>query len=297
MKILVITPILKEDYLATSVIEGLKKTHHEIYYTDKGNGVDKTINDNEFIKHSKDCDYIFAIWGKSKFNNIQEPKFYLIDKVNGWNKTVYIDGSEYNYTGFRGKTKELLNPIFKQKAKYYFKRECLPEHVNEGIIPLPFAALDSYFNTNFFKKEIDILCSYGQIETGLRKESLDVCHEFEKLNFTVKTNFTKNYTDAIRKSFITIDAFGAGECNARMWQIMSNNSCLFAQKYNIIIPNLKEGIHYVSWISKQDLKDKIFYYLNNKVELEKIINQSYKNILVNHTSEKRVKYIFDLIKK
>ena len=80
MKILVINPCKKEDYLATSIIEGLKKTKHEIYYTDEGNGADNIINDSEFIYHSKNCDYIFAIWGKSKFNGVKEPKFYLIDK-------------------------------------------------------------------------------------------------------------------------------------------------------------------------------------------------------------------------
>lgn len=293
MKILVITPHIKEDYLATGIIEGLKKTNHEIYYTDKGNGVNETIDDQQFIYHAKNCDYIFAIWGKSKFNGIQEPKFYLIDKVKGWNKTIYIDGSEYNYTGFPGKTNEQLNPIFKQKAKYYFKRECLPEHIDSGIIPLPFAALDSYFNSNFFNKEIDVLCSYGQIETGMRKESVDVCRELKNLGLNVKVESANDYYNTLKKTFITVDAFGGGECNARMWQIMSNKSCLFAQKYNIVFPYLEDGVHYVSWNSKEDLKEKLLYYLNNKNKLYNIINNAYNNILKYHTSSKRVQYIFD----
>jgi spore maturation protein CgeB len=80
-----------------------------------------------------------------------------------------------------------------------------------------------------------------------------------------------------------------------MWQIMANKSCLFAQKYNIVIPNLKDGTHYISWNSKEELKDKIIYYLNNKNELEKIISESHKNIILNHTSESRVEYIFNKI--
>lgn len=296
MKILVINPI-KEDYLATGIIEGFKKTNHEIYYTDKGNGVNETIDDQQFISHAKNCDYIFAIWGKSKFNGVREPKFYLIDRVNGWHKTVYIDGSEYNYTGFPGKINEQLNPIFKEKAKYYFKRECLPVHVKEGIIPLPFAVLDSYCNNTFFNKEIDVLCSYGQIDTGMRKESILVCKELKKLGFNIKTESMSDYYNTLKKTFITVDAFGGGECNARMWQIMANKSCLFAQKYNIVIPNLKDGVHYISWNSKEELKDKIVYYLNNKSELEKIIHDSYENIISNHTSKKRVDYIFDSINK
>lgn len=293
MKILVITPHLKEDYLAKGIIEGLKKTNHEIYYTDKGNGVDKTISDEEFIKHAVNCDYIFAIWGKCKFNGIQEPKFYLIDKVNGWHKTVYIDGSEYNYTGFQGKTTEQLDPIFKLKAKYYFKRECLPEHINQGILPLPFTTLDSYFNNTYYNKEIDVFCSYGQLDTGLRRQSVEVCNGLKSFNFNIRTENVNDYLVTLKKSFITIDAFGGGECNARMWQIMANKSCLFAQKYNIIIPNLEDGVHYVSWRSKEELREKIIYYLNNRNELYDIINNSYNNILKYHTSSKRVQYIFD----
>ena len=75
--------------------------------------------------------------------------YNLIDKSNGWDKTIYIDGSEYNYTGFPGKTNEQLDPTFKSKARHYFKRECLKEHIDQGIIPLPFATLDSYFNNDF----------------------------------------------------------------------------------------------------------------------------------------------------
>ena len=297
MKILVINPCKKEDYLATSIIEGLKKTKHEIYYTDEGNGADNIINDSEFIYHSKNCDYIFAIWGKSKFNGIKEPKFYLIDKVNGWDKTIYIDGSEYNYTGFRGKTNEQLDPTFKSKARYYFKRECLKEHIDQGIIPLPFATLDSYFNNDFYNKEIDVFCSYGQLETGLRKQSIEVCNQLKDLNRNIQTENVSDYFVTIKKSLISVDAFGGGECNARMWQIMANKSCLFAQMYNIIIPNLEDGVHYVSWNSREELKDKIIYYLNNKNELEKVINESYKNIILNHSSEKRVEYILNLLNK
>jgi spore maturation protein CgeB len=70
---------------------------------------------------------------------------------------------------------------------------------------------------------------------------------------------------------------------------------LFAQKYNIILPNLEDGVHYVSWDSTDELKDKLVYYLNNKNKLYDIIENSYQNIIKHHTSESRVEYIFNKI--
>lgn len=297
MKILIINPQGKYDYLASGIIEGLKQSGIDIYCTSNGNGAVNIITDEEFINHYNSCDYIFAIWGKSIYNNVPEPKFYLIDQVNGWDKTIYIDGSEYNYTGFPRLTSEQLHPNFKQKARYYFKRECLPEHSKLGIIPLPFCAVDSYFNASPAAKEIDVLCAFGQTDTGLRRIAVEACTELMHEGYVVINRPVNDYYTTIAKSWITIDAHGGGECNARMWQAMANHSCLFAQQYNILYPSLIDNEHYVSWNSKEDLKNKIREYLGNKEKLSYITSYSYKNILANHTSQQRVNYIFNVIKK
>lgn len=296
MKILIINPNKKHDYLANSIIEGLRNYDNiEIYCTSDGNGAINIIDDFQFIEHYKTCDFIFAIWGKAIYNGVPEPKFYLIDQVNGWDKTVYIDGSEYNYTGFLNHTNELLHPKFKEKAKWYFKRECLLEHSLQNIRPLPFAAIDADFLNINEEKTIDILCSFGQTSTGYRKLAIEGCNELKQEGYIIKTEPVNNYLRAINQSWISIDAHGGGECNARMWQIMSNHSCLFAQKYNIIFPDLKENVHYVSWNTKEELKHKIRTYLQNKSKLNNIIQNSYKNILDCHTSKSRISYILNII--
>jgi hypothetical protein len=291
MKILAITPQGKHDYLASNIIEGLKKLNIELYCTNEGNGAINIISEDEFIKHYNTCDFIFAIWGKSIYNNVPEPKFYLIDQVNGWDKTIYIDGSEYNYTGFPNKTTELLHPVFKEKAKLYFKRECLPEHIEQGIIPLPFAASENDFYENTLSKNIDVLCCFGQTNTGLRNIAIEACNELKSERYNIITTPITDYLNKLHQSWITIDAHGGGECNVRMWQIMSNHSCLFAQKYNIVIPNLIDEEHYVSWNSKEELKNKICEYLGNKKKLYYITDNSYSNIINNHTSKKRAEYM------
>ena len=296
MKILAITPQGKHDYLVSSVIEGLKNLNIELYCTNEGNGSINLVNDNQFINHYQTCDYIFAFWGKSIYNGIPEPKYYLIDKVNGWHKTIYIDGSEYNYTGFPNKTSEQLHPLFKDKCKWYFKRECSIDHLKTNIIPLPFSSIDSDFLNTQVNKDIDVLCSFGQDNTGMRKIAMEACMELKNEGYNIVIGIVNNYLHTIHRSWISIDAHGGGECNARMWTIMANKSCLFAQQYNIVIPNLIDNDHYVSWNSKEDLKNKIRLYLGNKEKLSYIIKNSYSNILQNHTSVKRVEYIFDKIK-
>ncbi len=298
MKILAITPNGKMDYLASSIIEGLKKYDIELYCTGTGNGDVNNITDKQFIEHYETCDFIFAIWGKSVFNNVPEPKYYLIDQINGWDKTIYIDGSEYNYTGFNGKTEEQLNPLFFNRSKYYFKRECLPEHIEHGVIPLPFAAVDIDFkNLPKVPKNIDILCAFGHTGTGQRSIAVQACEELKSEGYNIINSCVNNYNECMNRSWITIDAHGGGECNARAFQVMSNKSLLFMERYNIVIPHLVDEEHYVSWDNKEDLKIKLRKYLSNKKKISLLTNNSYTNTLNFHTSEKRVESIFKIIIK
>jgi hypothetical protein len=296
MKILAITPNGKHDYLASGILEGLKKYELNLYCTSTGNGTVNIINDDEFKHHYKTCDYIFAIWGKCIHNGVPEPKYYLIDEVDGWEKTVYIDGSEYNYTAFPGQSEHKLHPLFKEKARWYFKRECLPEHSAQGIIPLPFTAVNADFNNlPTVNKDIDVLCAFGQTSTGQRNIAIQACEELKGEGYNIINHTVSNYMECVNRSWITIDAFGGGECNARAFQIMANKSLLFMEQYNIIMPNLIVGEHYVTWKDKEDLKNQIRYYLDNKEKINILIDNSYKNILQYHTSEKRVEYILNML--
>lgn len=296
MKILLINPYDSPDYLYRSILEGLVKSNITLYFTNPDKYCTNLVSDEDAILLSKDVDYIFTFFDKEKLSVRPQPKFYLLDRINLPNKTLYIDGSEYNWTAYPNKTSDLLRPEMLVKCKYYFKRECLPEHIKKGIIPLPFASNDEYFSNNDITKSIDVLCSFGQTDTGMRKIAVEACTELRNEEYNIITTPVTDYYNTIRKSWITIDAHGGGECNARMWQIMANKSCLFAQKYNIVYPHLDDNEHYISWTDKEDLKNKIKYFLGNKEKLSYIINNSYNNIINNHTSIKRVEYIFNELK-
>lgn len=302
MKVLVINSS-KYDYLASSIIEGLNAFDFELYFTSTGNNATNVLNLTgltsipELFNHLYTSDYIFIFWSKfidiKQFNTYNKSIEFLLDQTNSWNKAVYIDGSEYNHTGISILKVDQLNPYFFNKAKWYFKRECLPEHISKGVIPLPFSvkAEDSIQSV----KSIDVLCAFGQTDTGYRKLAIEACNELKSEGYQIITKPVLEYIKAIQASWITVDAYGGGQCNLRMWQVMSNASCLFAQRYDIVYPELVDGKHYVSWNTKEELKDKIREYLLNKKKLATLIHESYNNILTNHTPKKRIEYILNKI--
>jgi len=210
MKIVVISPKEKWDFLAESVIEGLYENNIEVYFSDIGNGIKESdvYSDEEIIEHSKDCDYILVIWGKIRktFPVGVGPKYYLLDKINKKYKVVYIDGSEWTFTGFplpnqvqdakhnpklmRGEP--WINDFMLHNSKWYFKRECYPEDSNIGIIPLPFASTKNHYSGDDYTskevdKEIDIFCSYGHMNNGLRHETYNFCKELSDKGYVVES--------------------------------------------------------------------------------------------------------------
>ncbi|MFX0072851.1 MAG: glycosyltransferase [Candidatus Hermodarchaeota archaeon] len=312
MKVIAITPNQKHDLLASTVIEGLYKNNIEIIASDKGNCVKKVYSNREIIKHSKDADYIFVIWGKIKGN--KPPKYYLLEKINRPEITAYIDGSEWTYTGYReaNQLKEVkhnpkrmrgenwVNEKMFDYCKFYFKRECYPEDSERGIIPLLFAAMDKNFGNFNVKKKYDIFCSFGQKQTGLRSEIEDSCRKLSNEGYNVLIEFGLDYNEYLKiisSSYISIDSWGAGNCNGRFWEIIANKSCCFCQKYNILFPNaFKDGLNYVEYSDIEEFEKKIRFYLDNKDKCLEIAEEGYKHLLKYHTSKARVKYLLDNLK-
>ena len=139
MKIVVIPPKDKLDYLAETIVEGLYKNRMDIYSSDLGNGIrkDDVYSDEEIVEHSKDCDFIFVIWGKIK-GGFPGPKYHLLAQIKQKDKVVFIDGSEWTSTGhpIPNQVRDAKqNPLLRrgepwidefmfENSNWYFKREC-----------------------------------------------------------------------------------------------------------------------------------------------------------------------------
>ena len=272
-------------------------------------------------------DYIFAFWGKHGQNGVPAPKYYLLDRINKSDITAYIDGSEWTSTGFldtptqcqeslidprRIRGVPWINEEMYNKCTWYFKRLVMSEDLERSkIVPCYIGAIHSYFTvdenyTNI--KTNDIYCSFGgnagHITTGLRPEVynyLNKVFEEQKLFPNVKTIIgqrfeTQDYFRTIKESYISISAWGAGNCCRRMWEIMANEACCFVQEPFIIYPNkFVDGESCVYYSSIDELIEKLNYYLNNKEKCIKIGKNSHNHIKRYHTGKQRVKYMLNVM--
>ena len=328
MKIIAITPNNKFDAVAPVVIEGLNDLGHEVIASDHGNSVRNVYSDEEIIEHSKDADYIFVIWGKVRGNN--PPKYYLLEKMNRPDITAYIDGSEWTCTGrpdtdrmgphpwIPGKkiNIQMLESLFDSRrckgepwinedmfgyCRWYFKRECYREDADMGIIPFNIGCLNKYFGdfNHPVDKDIDVFCSFGHLNTGLRFQTTEICKELRDEGYNVVFSSNMNYQDyleTIARSKIAISAWGAGNSCMRLWEIMANKTCCFRQKTEILFPDEPiDGEHCVVYSSEEEFEKKIREYLKRPDECVRIGVNGYKHTLSHHTGKARVEKMLKLM--
>ncbi len=337
MKIAAITPNRKHDALAAVIIEGIYDCGIDLIASDPGNGVkeEDVKNEDEFVRIAKDADYVWVLWGKGPDkrrpqDRYSHPRYHLLDKINRPEVTSYIDGSEWTSTGHPDDYSFVQNPwdparrITKQayeakidssryrgtpwvntdiieKCRWYFKRECYPEDTLLGIIPLNFGAEKRFFREETSnKKDIDILCSFGQTYTGLRDEIQKSCEKLKDEGYNVVINGRLNHQDYLAhmsRSHISIDAWGGGNNCMRMWEVMANKACCFTQRMDVLFPNKPtDGYHYVEYSTAEEFEKKIRYYLKHKDLCLQIGERAHELVKSFHTGKSRVEYMLDIIK-
>jgi hypothetical protein len=325
MKIVLILPH-REEFLACEVIKGLHRKGVELIPSSPLSNLSKLYrvgnddipnireySDDEIIEHSKSADYIFVLWSKFPSPYSKDPggKMYLVDKINEPDKTVFIDGSEYSTTGYRAagqSRKDKFNyskgvpwiwEEMRDKVKWYFKRETFPEDVYEHNIipcPYPFRVEDRQSNR---KKDISLFCVFGHLSTGLRYEvdnvSRTLNHELP-LIVGAQPGGRENYLNLMSKSYLVADAWGGGDCTVRRSEAHMNSVALIMQKWNILEPHpFTDGENIITYNTADEFKDKAEFYLKDLDRLVQIGNSGYEHSISNHTTEKRVQYIFDVI--
>jgi hypothetical protein len=308
-KIIAITPDHKHDYLASTIIEGMQLLGCEILASDVGNGISLAHDDKTLIREARDADMIVVFFGKVRDN--KPPKRYLLSSMSS-DRVAYIDGSEWTASGNPMPNQVVLaknNPSLRRGdpwideqmrslARWYYKRECYPQDTKDGIIPLPFGIIqeDQVENTH---KDIDILCSFGQTNDGLRSQVLEYCKELSK-QFPKLTIFTdsglekRTYKDILRRSKIVIDAWGGGDCCARIWESIGHGACCVRQKYNIVIPHEFENRKQImNFSSISEFKDVIADLLSSPELLASIAENGKNHGMMYHTSRARALYMLE----
>lgn len=295
--ILAFTPNNKHDYLAHTIIEGMYEAGIDLRCTGNSNGERVRISPVDLIKKQHQADFIFIIHYKGK-------SYEHLSQVEDWSKVVFFDGSEWSFNYLPPFSKQgLVSEEMLERAQFYFKRECYPEHIAKGIIPFPFGAVGSDFANNSLEKDVDILCAFGQPKsfvtetdkTQWRQVAMRAVNELGAEGYNVITTKVPEYLRYVNRSWLTVDAYGGGECNQRTFQIPANKSVGLYKRFQIGTPNYVEGSHYLAWDSAEELKEKARKYLADKEKLSYLTRQAYENTLQYHTAKARAKYILDII--
>jgi hypothetical protein len=314
MKVIAITPHFKHDFLVATVIEGLYRMGVQVIATDYGNNVEKVYTDEEVIEHSKDADYAFIFSSKK---TDPSPKHYLMSELDL--PKIYIDGSEWtsNYhwdsphqqsesliDPSRRKGKPWINTEMYEKCDFYFKRECYPEDATHHprMHPLPFGVVSKNIHISYqpIVKTIDVLCAFGQINTGMRAVVSKLCREYRELGFNIEIGEWPYdmYIQKMKESSIVVDAWGSGDCNARFYEAVANGACVMHQKPNILTPDpFVDGEHCIEFSDEEEFCSKLQYYLDHMNEARMIGKVGQRHALQYHTSKARAEYIFEVIKK
>ncbi len=318
-RIAVILPIAKSDYLANTVLDGLLDLGNEVEFRVTENypnpfSLEKyTLVEVDFITYAKNSDLVILCWGKNSTN------FELAEKINQWNKTVFVDGSELGKNNRFDKNilDEVVNGKYKgigaidqemlSKCKRYFRRE--KPYIN-GIIPFSFGIETRYrkFYKPNSKREIDFTCIFGQDEYPLlRRQVREYLEKFCKINnFVCHTKKTKSFNfddntkkagrdefyEILSKSKVGISIGGGGFDTARFWEILGNGCLLMTEKIGIDNSNLKyERI--TEFNDLEDFKVKLEemgkYLKTSYVDRIDGLEKEYEKVLAEHSTKTRVK--------
>lgn len=256
MKIALITPKYKNDYMTNTVLDGLftlgsvNECRFSSDYVVPSSYVGWKLDEAEFLDFARSADLVLFFWGKGNTD------YELAEKVGRFDKTVFIDGSEVGknnrfdkkimaevlagtYSGLGAIDKDML-----KKCVLYFRRE-KPYNIQadvsgKKIIQLPFGIETRYLA--YYKpekvKDIDFTCIFGQEEYPvLRRDVRKALEKFCKKNgFTCATKKTKTsdeFYEILSRTRVGISVGGGGFDTARFWEILGNNCVLMTERIDI----------------------------------------------------------------
>ena len=299
MKVAVITPIAKEDYLTNTILDGLA----QLVFDDKQieYKVSKWNNREDFIEFARQADLIIFCWGKTvkkwKFFTQINTDYKLAEEIGEWGKTVFLDGSELGgdrrYTQVGKINEEML-----KKCVAYFRRE---KPYPSRVMPLPFGIERNYVHWHEgMKKDVDFFCVFGSgTYAPLRSQTREEVKRFcEANNFTCVTERMphEEFLKTLARSKVGVSVGGGGYDTARFWEILANNCLLMTETIDIYPDNGASELNYSRITQFKNLGE-------FKTQLAKMgkflraqyppvnLDSEYQSILSHHFSRARVESI------
>lgn len=330
MKIAVIAPKEKDDYLLNDLLDGLFQVGKEkadlVVRISKGfihpfpHELIKAVelDEKEFFEFAGEADIIVLAQRKDGTN------FELAEKIGLWHKTVFLDGSELGKNRrldfsiqnevLHGRYKENGGVDMKmlEKCALYFRRE---KPYLLGIVAFPYSIQSSYLHKYASDKikDMDFACIFGQDEFPLmRRYAVQILEEFCRKNgFSYRIGKTKGFDfsldrksgrdefyDILSRSKVGISIGGGGSDTVRFWETLANNCLLITEKIDVFQPDSKElSFDRISECNNlYDFKyklEKIGNFLRTDYRQENL-EAEHKEIIKKHSSKARAEKLIDL---
>ncbi|MEN9614143.1 MAG: hypothetical protein RLZZ347_450 [Candidatus Parcubacteria bacterium] len=324
MKVALISPKQKDDYLLNDCIDGLfvlsQKRPDLIFRisadfihpfpAEKINPVQ--LQEGDFVDFARQADMIVLVQRKGATN------FELAEKIGMWHKTVFLDGSElgkdrrFDYAiqdaVLKGDYRENggVDMQMLQSCVAYFRREkpYLP-----GITPFPYSIQSSYvkYVDQHKQKDIDFVCIFGQDQfPSMRRFVVKMLEQYCKENgFTFRTQKTSGFDfslerkagrdefyEILSRAKVGISIGGGGFDTVRFWETLANNCLLITERIDIFKPESKE-LDYQRVYECNNLYDfksqleRVGAFLKSGYD-QSVLESEYLKILDQHSSCARV---------
>ena len=337
-KIAVVVPAERDDFYVDTVLDGLTELQKEnqglefhygdhyprsdnpVYPTPKGFSNTARMPREKLLSFAKDADLIILGYGKYGID------YDFVERINGWHKTVFVDGSEIGKNKWRDLTVQLEvihgtyeglgapNKKMQKLCRAYFRRE---KPYTDGMIPFPLG-IESRYATYYDpkkEKDIDFVCMFGQEEFPLtRKYAGELVEKFCKKNgFTCHTKKTRKYPigrgplsqekylKILARAKVGIATGAAGYDSRRFWEILGNNCLVIAERFDLFEPdsdamNYKRIFQYNNLYDFEYQLEKVGEFLRNGYD-QKALEVEYQEILKRHSSKARVMTIIEEAKR
>lgn len=281
MRILyVATP--RNDYLDTTLVEGLVLLGHEVVGPIGSNGI-KQIPADQVVPYGHAADLIVegSNWA------VQRDYIVQLSKTVSKDKFVYVDGCDLPDFEPQGSA---FPPDFYHKV---FKREMLPNKTYpSNFHSLLFGVTTAYKrHVDFDQKEHFCTSTLGYAVNPTREA---FTHQVVRYNDrdTIAywpSNLPINeYRDLLSKSKISISMKGWGFDCARYWECVGADTVVASTKVDVIFENpYVDGVTYIEWNSFEQLIDKLKYYRVHQDKLEEMTKASIAHTTQYHTTVKR----------
>lgn len=296
-KVAAITPVGKHDYLTECIIEGLLENGCQIVHTDAGNGLKGRTDDGPFIDYARNqADIVLVFWSKKRDPG---PRRHLLKHIDRPEVTGYVDGSEYNCTGYKRESRPWLDPEMAGYCGFYFKRECRPQDLDSAVIPLPFACRKSDFSVRPLGggRPNDIFVAFGQNKTdSIRAKLEEMCRHLQMFGEKIKIGPVEpaEYRRLTYGSKICVNAHGGGEDCMRFWEILASGSACFSQRFNIVMPNpFTDGKDVVFFDTVDEFRTKAYEYLADIPRLADLALSGYRHARDWHSTKARARYLLE----